>query len=112
MKHSGELHLVKHLYVDDDGNILAETWSGVIAFAVPKCSVGQPHGVAGLNGAGHIDLPQLPPFIEEYEKLPPKGPDWAGKPVRIRTTGTKTEVYVCVMNSYSNYEWVKLSEST
>ena len=44
MEHSG-VHLVKNLYVDDDGNILAETWSGVVVFAVPVSCVGKPGGV-------------------------------------------------------------------
>jgi len=114
----GELHLVKHLYVDDDGNLVAETWSGTVSFGIPMSSKGKPFGVAGLNHNGKILVEEVTPFLPEMDHLPPPGPDYEGKPIRVKLpseetpSGTKTEIFACVVNSQDQYQWVKLSEST
>jgi len=87
--------------------------AGIVVIGIPMSLLGEPGGVATLNGNGHIDLGQLTPFLEEYDHLPPPGEDYVGKPLRLKLgTGTKTEIYACVVNSQDQYEWVKLSEST
>ncbi len=114
----GELHLVKNLYVDDDGCLVAETWAGVISIGVPMRLVGKPGGVARLDHAGKIPVEEMTPFLPEIDHLPPPGPDYEGHPVRVKLaseeipSGKKTELFVCVMNAQDQYEWVKLSEST
>lgn len=115
---AGELRLVKYLYVADDGSLVAETWSGVVAIGIPKSCVGKPGGVAMLDGNGLVPVEEITPFLPELDALPPPGPDYAGKPVRVKApseetpSGTKTEIFVCVMSSQDEYQWVKLAEST
>ncbi len=111
---AGELRLVKHLYIDDDGSLVAETWSGVVAFGVPMSLVGKAGGVASLNHRGRVPGEEISPFLPEMDHLPPPGPDYEGKPIRVKLpgAGTKTEIYTCVVNSQDQYQWVKLAEST
>jgi len=121
----GQLHLVKHLYVDDDGHLVARAWDGKGSVGVPFSSVGKPGGVAMLDGNGQIPVEEMTPFLPEIDHLPPPGPDYAGHPVRVRPSpeetpfgpppgpsGKKTEIFVCVLSSQDEYQWVKLSEST
>lgn len=114
----GKLHLVKYLYVDDDGNLVARAWDGVGSVGIPMCILGKPGGVAKLDGNGHIDLGEITPILPEMDHLPPPGPDYEGKLVRVKLpseetpSGKKTELYVCVPNSQDQDEWVELSEST
>lgn len=115
---AGELRLVKYLYVDDDGNLIAETWSGVIAIGLPKSLLGKPGGVAMLDGNGHLPPAEMTPFLPQLDALPPAGPNYTGTPVRVKLpsdetpSGTKSEIFVCVMSSQDEYQWVKLAEST
>gem|GEM_PF-4717292 len=49
--------------------------------------------------------------IEEYISLPPAGPEYRGLIILVRSNG-KARSYICVVNSFGNYEWNQLSEST
>jgi len=115
---AGDLHLVKYLYVDDDGNLVARAWDGKGSVGVPMNCVGKPGGVARLDGNGKIPIEETTPFLPEIDHLPPAGPDYEGHPVRVKPSseetpsGKKTELYACVSNSQDQYEWMKLSEST
>lgn len=114
----GQLHLVKHLYVDDDGHLIARAWDGKGSVGVPFSSVGKPGGVARLDGNGQLPPEEMTPFLPQLDALPPPGPDYDGNPVRVKVpsdeipSGTKTELFVCVLSSQDEYQWVKLSEST
>jgi len=110
----GQLHLVKYIYIDDDGNLVAQAWSGIVSIGIPVSLLGKPGGVAKLNNNGKIPAVEIPPFVPEMDHLPSPGPEYEGMPLRVKLpgTGTKTELYTCVVNSQDEYEWVKLSEST
>lgn len=114
----GELHLVKYLYVDDDGNLIARAWNGIGSVGIPMNLLGKAGGVAKLDGNGKVPVEETTPFLPEIDHLPPPGPDYEGHPVRVKLSseetpsGKKTELYVCVSNSQDQYEWIKLSEST
>ncbi|KKL50073.1 hypothetical protein LCGC14_2309150 [marine sediment metagenome] len=113
-----EMRLVKNLFVDESGCLVAETWSGVIALGIPMSLLGKPGGVAKLNGDGKLTVEEHAPFLSEMDHLPPPGPDYVGNLIRVKLpseeipSGMKTEVYACVVNSQDQYQWVKLSEST
>ena len=112
------LRLVKYLYVDDDGNLVASTWDGVGSVGIGMGLLGKAGGVAKLDGNGKLPVDEMTPFLPEIDHLPPAGPTYEGHPVRVKLSseqtpsGTKTELFVCVMNTQDQYEWVKLSEST
>jgi len=49
--------------------------------------------------------------IPEVPDLPAPGPDQLGKIIRYRDD-KKTKIYVCVINSAGNHEWIQLAESS
>ncbi len=109
------LRKVSYVWIDDENNRLVFQALGpgaVVSFSLG--AVGQPGGIAGLNGSGRIKVEQVTPYIEEFDHLPEAGENYVGKSIRVKLPeeGSRTEIYACVVNSQDGYEWVKLSEST
>jgi len=126
--------MVTALYVDDKGQLVVQLgtspWphyvmsgpsSGVeeqVVGTLMTSQLGKPGGVAKLDGNGHLPPEEATPFLPQLDALPPPGPDYSGSPVRVKLpseetpSGTKTELFVCVLSSQDEYQWVKLSEST
>ncbi len=126
--------LVTALYVDNKGRFLVELGSSPhphyvlsgpsseledkVVVALMTSQLGKPGGVAMLDGNGQLPVDERTPFLPELDHLPPPGESYLGSPVRVKLpsgetpSGTKTELFVCVVNSQDQYEWVKLGEST
>ena len=51
--------------------------------------------------------------IPLYTSLPSASSSYDGRIIRVRSgSGSKTKIYICVVNSSNSYEWVQIGEST